>query len=32
MVVINKGVKILEGNVKNLMEKELQKVSFKTNR
>ncbi len=31
MVVINKGVKILEGNVKNLMEKELLKVSFKTN-
>ena len=30
MVVINKGVKILEGNVKNLMEKELLKVSFKT--
>ena len=30
MVVINKGVKVLEGNVKNLMEKELQKVSFKT--
>lgn len=31
MVVINKGVKVLEGNVKNLMEKELLKVSFKTN-
>ena len=31
MVVINKGVKLLEGNVKNLMEKELLKVSFKTN-
>lgn len=31
MVVINKGVKILEGNVKNLMGKELLKVSFKTN-
>ena len=30
MVVINKGQKILEGNVKELMAKELLKVNFKT--
>ena len=30
MVVINKGKKILEGNVKELMSKELLKVSFKS--
>ena len=30
MVVINNGEKILEGNVKELMSKELLKVSFKS--